>query len=178
MINKKRKHPVSISLSNAEWEIADKIGKGKNFSQKLSWIIEDLQKRSNLLVIYNTDIEWENGRPELINKNAARLYSYSHYAEGIGSADYEGEDEFDRAFEIAEEVLGKNKRMPTDELVPLLHEAGYIVQVIENTDFGVYDIWVALKSSEDSCKQCPKFNQFVSKVEKAVNDAKGVYNEA
>lgn len=179
MVSKERKISMTFSMNKNELDLIEILGKGKTTSAKLSWILNDCLSKKDLLVAYMTNEEWENGTPKIIGNDPTRLYSYSHYAEGIDDPEELVGHDFDRAFEIAKEVLGKNKRMPTEKLIPLLVEAGYIVQFIENSDFGVFEVWIDLKQTGNAgCKECPKIDRIILDVERVLNKAKGAYNEA
>jgi len=162
--NKSRKMAVSLSMSPEVMEVVDRIGHGNSFSAKLEWIVHELKRRAEALVHYDNEQQWESGEPTLLWPTARRIYSVAPFGTGA-----EHVEEYEVACNALALALGTGKKKTLDvgKVTNELQALGYAVQVVQDAEHDVLDVWVAKGDSDDVlCKGCSKLNRGIEAMRK------------
>ena len=165
---KSRKCVTTISLTDTTFNDIERLGVGNSFTAKIVSIVERVKKYDGELVRYETDWQWENVSPKQINMSSIRIYIDSAQERGFVSLPENTTylvDIYDKIFKNIPK--GKiTKKIMIEKIIPKIKDAGYIVQVIDDAEHAVFDVWVAKR--ESGCSQCNKikeeFKKFVERI--------------
>jgi hypothetical protein len=149
-----RKHVTTIALSDEVFDDINSIGEGKSFTAKIVNIVERVKREEGELVRYETEEQWENITPRIINKNA--------YREFVDSAVGKGPTSNGLMWSIVTSQQKITKKLILEDLKPRLMNMGYIVQVINDVEHAVFDVWVAKR--ENRCKECERIKKDLEKI--------------
>jgi len=155
---KDRKHITSLALSDEVFNTINEIGQGKSFTAKLVDIVERVRQNEQELVRYESEAQWENIIPRIINKNAHREFIDSAMGRGPNSNSIIGS--------LVPSKQKITKGLVLAELIPQIKAMGYIIQIIDDAEHAVFDVWVAKR--ETGCKRCKQmeeeFKKFVERI--------------
>ena len=159
---KSRKCVTTISLTDTTFNDIERLGVGNSFTAKIVSIVELVKKYDGELVRYETEEQWDAVMPKILNKDAFLVYSESSVFKGVT-------DNLILLETIYGELLPKKKitkKMVIDVLISKLKNVGYTIQVIDDAEHAVFDVWVAKR--ESGCSQCDKikeeFKKFVERI--------------
>lgn len=171
-----RKVPVSISFHPAKYALVDKAIRLGSFSSKIDQIITEWFEIRNILVIYEDNDQREQGEPTLCNAWAERIFCMSEIIQGWTFTDTKYEKEILHVLRKAgyrTAVYPKSDKIIKSKIVPLLRDAGFIVQIIDDIEFDLFEIWVSYSLYDPNradCSQCVVIKQITEFLRKIQGD--------
>lgn len=148
----------SIALSDRECEMVDKWAAnggfvGESFSSRLSWVLADYSKKADVLVVYQSEEQMEEGQPVVLDNNAQRIFAAAPFLKGWTHKDTSYADVVKECMEQLGVKAGKSYPQ-VHGVVEMLRAKGYRVQEIQAVDKDFVDIWMAARQGAEDCGDC------------------------
>lgn len=143
-----RKVPVSVSFSPAKYAMINNLIPLGSFSSKIELIITEWLTMTSKLVVYEDDIQRENREPTIINPDAEMVFACCEEETGWN---FTNNRYLTQIKETMKSIGYKYPNYPKSEqiikskVVPALRE-NLIVQVIDDIEYDLYEIWVCLNN--------------------------------
>lgn len=135
---KSRKQGISVSIEHDLIDAIDvAVADVRGFSAKLELIVRQWLQSRDVMVVYKTERQKEDGEPDLVEAGAFRVLSFSSYLKGWD--DKPDNIEFPKA-----------TKTNVPDIAEALKAAGFRVQVIDDRDADMLEIWAA-DGNETGC---------------------------
>jgi hypothetical protein len=145
-MKKANKIAVCASVNQNTIDNINKFPEGKFFSTKLEMIVEAYYRRKHVLVSYKTQEQIDLGEPELINRNAVRVWGSNAHLKGF---------DFDNPFKDLLKLIAKEYKAKDKIFNVLQSNQAFIVQLVEEPE----EIWVSNRM--DDCNNCSRLKKIM-----------------
>ena len=151
-----RRLPVCISMGPTMHAAIDNAIAAGGFSLKVEIALNEWMIYKQQLVQYHTAEQKAAGTPVLLNAFAERVYACSDFQTGYS---YHG----GRYAEVVQELIDniethktstKTQVWVNDVLAPVLRSRGFIVQVVDEVESDLYDVWMCDSLMGEAGKHC------------------------
>jgi hypothetical protein len=171
-----RKIPISVSFHPAKYALVDKSIQLGSFSAKIDQIITEWFEIKSILVMYEDSEQREHGEPTLCNARAERIFCMSEVIQGWTFTDTKYEKEVQRILRKAgyqSPAYPKSEKIIKSKIVPLLRDGGFIVQIVDEIEYDLFEIWVShplYDLNKMNCAQCIVIKQIADYLQKIQGD--------
>jgi hypothetical protein len=165
-----KREAVSVSMSPEMYKLIVNSAKIGSFSMKLEYCMREYFILKHQLVQYQDDEQRENGTPAILNTYAVRIFACSSFLNGFTFRETAYAEKIDR---ILESIGGVGKKSPQwieKKLIPALRNAGFVVQVIDEIERNLFDVWILYPMTGEgliNCNQCKvitSLQDFIDKI--------------
>lgn len=172
---KRRKVGMSFTVEPEMLEFINSTVEARSFSHRMAIVIQEWITFKNALVMYEDSSQTKTGEPTLINPNATRVYSCSAFFYGWDIMNCNYLDEISEIFaQLRWNVkrLPKSERLVVEKFLPLVRERGFDVQIVDQPQDDIYDVWIAPKfaPSKANCAKCKHLLTLQEYIDNALND--------
>lgn len=162
-----RKFCVGISMSNSVYQLVDDGLRIGTFSNKVEVALREWATLKSRLVRYDTEEQRSRGEPVILNSYAELVYACSGNRSGymLDNSRYKT-----RVHDVGKQInptgggLRQGQSWVEDYLVPALRRSGLIVQVVNETEYDLFEVWVSVSMTGDAgkdCGSCPVVNEII-----------------
>jgi hypothetical protein len=129
-----------------------------SFSMKLEHALSEWMEYRQMLIQYRDDTQKRNGTPERLNRTAERVFACAEFQNGYSYQEGRYCAEVTAAIEIA---MQQNTPLKVGGmvwieqiLVPALRQVGLVVQVTNEVENDLFDVWVSGSACNTFGKSC------------------------
>lgn len=151
-----RREQVTVAMAPSLYQAINAAVTVGSFSMKVDMALREWMAYKQMLVQYQTPEQKVAGTPVVLNEFATRLYACSEFMTGYAYKDTVYEDTIQAAInEIAPQTyLKKSAAWVRDTLVPAIRRRGLLVQVVDEVESDLFDVWVCSAMLGDAAKHC------------------------
>lgn len=168
-----RRNSISITMAPTMYAAIDASLVLGSFSMKVEHAIIEWMALKQLLVQYRDEAQKRAGTPTMLNLDAVRVYSCSEFQNGWSYVDTRYQEVIHRVITAQVKNTGDKKSMDWVEkvFVPALRREGLIVQVINEVENDLFDVWVvdamigAAGKNCGNCEMLHEIQEFIRKVQ-------------
>jgi hypothetical protein len=166
-----RRSTVSVCMSPSVYAAVEASGLLGSFSTKVEHAIIEWMVFKQMLVQYRDDIQKRAGTPTMLNIDAVRIYSCSEFQHGWSYVKTSYQEVVHRLLNSLTNDQRDRKSMKwiQEVFIPALRREGLLVQVINEVENDLFDVWVVdamVGSAGKNCGNCEVLQEIVEFVRK------------